>query len=128
MNNEIYKFLKFTNMLADEARKISLKYFKKKIDVINKSKNEFDPVTIADTKIQLRLNELIVKNYPEHSVLGEEESLIKHNPYEWCIDPIDGTKSFIQGVPLWGTLISLSKRGNIIFMTKDNVVTILKSK
>ena len=119
MNNEIYNFLKFTNMLADEARKISLKYFKKKIDVINKSKNEFDPVTIADTKIQLRLNELIVKNYPEHSVLGEEESLIKHNPYEWCIDPIDGTKSFIQGVPLWGTLISLSKKGNIILGVAD---------
>ena len=52
MNNDIKKFNKFANLLADEARKISLKYFKKKIVVRNKLKEGFDPVTYADTKIQ----------------------------------------------------------------------------
>ena len=85
MNNDIKKFNKFANLLADEARKISLKYFKK-IVVRNKLKEGFDPVTYADTKIQKNLNKLILKTYPNHSILGEEESFIK-NEFEWCIDP-----------------------------------------
>jgi myo-inositol-1(or 4)-monophosphatase len=51
--------------------------------------------------------------------LGEEDSIIKNSEYEWCIDPIDGTKSYIQGVPLWGTLISLSKNNEIILGLAD---------
>ena len=80
---------------------------------------EFDPVTIADIKIQKKLNNLISEYYSKHSVLGEEESNIKESIFEWCIDPIDGTKSFIQGVPLWGTLISLAKNKEIILGIAD---------
>ena len=105
MRKDIRKFLNFSNVLADEARLISLKYFKKKIRVKNKKKKVFDPVTEADIKIQKKLNSLILKYYPGHSIIGEEETLSKNSVYEWCIDPIDGTKSFIQGMPLWGTLI-----------------------
>ena len=108
MTKEILKYNKFANVLADEARKISLKFFKRKLLIKNKLKNGFDPVTYADTKIQSHLNKLILKSYPNHSILGEEESFVKKSKFEWCIDPIDGTKSYIQGVPLWGTLISLS--------------------
>ncbi len=61
----------------------------------------------------------VCKNYPDHSVLGEEESILGEREYEWCIDPIDGTKSFIQGVPLWGTLISLAKNKKIILGLAD---------
>ena len=109
----------FANFLADEGRKISLKYYKKKIDVLSKDKNTFDPVTIADISIQKKLHKIIEKKYPLHSMLGEEESVIKDSNYEWCIDPIDGTKSFIQGVPLWGTLISLSKNDKVILGIAD---------
>tara|TARA_Y100000992_G_C21244741_1_gene482668 strand:- start:369 stop:1184 length:816 start_codon:yes stop_codon:yes gene_type:complete len=119
MTNEILKFVEFSNLLADEARKISLFYFKKKIKVRNKIKNGFDPVSIADLKIQKKLNKLLSKNFPNHSILGEEESFIKKSQYEWCIDPIDGTKSYIQGIPLWGTLISLSKNNKIILGLAD---------
>ena len=119
MTENIIKFVKFSNFLADNARKISLKYYKRKIKVRSKDKNSFDPVTIADINIQKKLNRIIHKNYPDHSVLGEEESLINKNKYEWCIDPIDGTKSFIQGVPLWGTLISLAKNKKIIIGLAD---------
>ena len=113
------KFINFSNMLADEARLISLKYFKKKLKIKNKVRSGFDPVTVADIKIQKKLNRLILKYFPNHSIIGEEETHFKNSAYEWCIDPIDGTKSFIQGMPLWGTLISLSENGNVILGLAD---------
>ena len=119
MPEKISKLLEFSNFLADNARKISLKYFKKKLKIISKERNIFDPVTIADITIQKKINKLINQYYPNHSILGEEESIIKESDYEWCIDPIDGTKSFIQGVPLWGTLISLAKNKRIIIGIAD---------
>ena len=119
MPEKILKLLEFSNFLADNARKISLKYFKKKLKITSKEKSTFDPVTIADITIQKKINKLINYNYPDHSILGEEESAIKESDYEWCIDPIDGTKSFIQGVPLWGTLISLAKNKKIILGVAD---------
>ena len=119
MPNEIKEFLKFSIKLADTAKKISLYYFKREIKIKNKGKTNFDPVTIADINIQKKLNQIILKKYPDHSIFGEEESFIKKGEYEWCIDPIDGTKSYIQGVPLWGTLISLSKNKQIILGIAD---------
>ena len=119
MPEKISKLVKFSNFLADNARKISLRYFKKSLKITSKEKNSFDPVTIADITIQKKINNLINQYYPDHSILGEEESFIKESEYEWCIDPIDGTKSFIQGVPLWGTLISLAKNKKIILGIAD---------
>ena len=119
MRKKIKEYLKFSEVLADTAKQISLFYFKKKIKVTNKEKNSFDQVTLDDIKIQRKLNSMILNKYPDHSILGEEESFIKNKNYEWCIDPIDGTKSYIQGVPLWGTLISLSKNGKIILGIAD---------
>ena len=119
MPEKISKLVKFSNFLADNARKISLRYFKKRLKIRSKEKNSFDPVTIADIAIQRKINKLINYYYPDHSILGEEESIIKDSDYEWCIDPIDGTKSFIQGVPLWGTLISLTKNKKIILGIAD---------
>ena len=110
---------KFANHLADEARKISMFYFKKKIKINNKDKKDFDPVTAADIGVQKKINTLINNQFPDHSILGEEDSIIKNSEYEWCIDPIDGTKSYIQGVPLWGTLISLSKNNKIVLGIAD---------
>ena len=119
MSENIIDLLKFSHFLADEARKVSLRYYKKKIHVVSKIEKGFDPVTVADIKIQKNLNKLLSKFYPSHSVIGEEESIIRNSEYEWCIDPIDGTKSYIQGIPLWGTLISLSKKGKIILGLAD---------
>ena len=119
MKENIRKLNKFANSLADEARKISLYYYKRKIKILSKNDQYFDPVTIADISIQKKLHKLIEKNYPKHSMLGEEESILKESEYEWCIDPIDGTKSFIQGIPLWGTLISLSKNNKVILGIAD---------
>ncbi len=119
MEKNIKFFNLFANHVADEARKISMLYFKQKIKIDNKNKKDFDPVTIADIGVQKKINKLINKQFPDHSILGEEGSIIKNSDYEWCIDPIDGTKSYIQGVPLWGTLISLSKNNKIILGLAD---------
>ena len=119
MTHQLNDFLNFSIELADEARLISLKYFKKKISIKSKEVNKFDPVSIADIKIQKKINHLIENKFNEHSILGEEESFIKNSLYEWCIDPIDGTKSYIQGVPLWGTLISLARNGKTILGLVD---------
>ena len=115
----IREFLNFGNLLADNSRRISLKYFKKKLDVSSKSKKQFNPVTIADTSVQSYINTSINKRYPDHSIIGEEDNLIQKSIYEWCIDPIDGTKSFISGFPTWGTLISLSINGKIVLGIAD---------
>ena len=119
MKENILNFVKIGNHIADEARKISLRYYKKKLKVQSKDLQDYDPVTNADTSIQKKINKIISVNFPNHSVLGEEESIENNSDYEWCIDPIDGTKSFIQGFPAWGTLISLSKNREIILGIAD---------
>jgi myo-inositol-1(or 4)-monophosphatase len=115
----INEFLKFGNKLADNSRKISLSFFKKNINIQSKSKSKFDPVTEADISTQNYINNCIKKKFPTHSIVGEEDSQIKDNKYEWCIDPIDGTRSFITGFPTWGTLISLSKNDKVILGIVD---------
>ena len=115
----IKDFLKFGNHIADNSRKISLNFFKKSIGIQSKSKTKFDPVTEADISTQNFINNCIKKKFPTHSVIGEEDSQIQDNEYEWCIDPIDGTRSFITGFPTWGTLISLSKNGKVILGIVD---------
>ncbi len=119
MKENIRNFIKIGNYIADESRKISLRYFKKKLKVKSKDLYGYDPVTVADIRIQKTINKIISISFPTHSILGEEESVLNNSDYEWCIDPIDGTKSFIQGFPAWGTLISLSKKKEIILGIAD---------
>ena len=119
MKENIRNFAIIGNNIADEARTISLKYFKKKLNIQSKDKKNFDTVTIADINVQKKINNIIKKHFPEHSILGEELSVKSISDYEWCVDPIDGTKSFIQGFPAWGTLISLSRKKEIILGIAD---------
>ncbi len=119
MKESIHNFVKVANYMADDARKISLNYFKKKLKIKSKDKKSFDPVTIADIRVQRKINKTIKKYFPKHSILGEEESVKNISDFQWCIDPIDGTKSFVQGFPIWGTLISLSQKNKIILGIAD---------
>jgi len=100
----------FACTLADAAAKISLKHFRSNMGVDNKlAGNQFDPVTIADRDAETAIRALIEKHYPDHSILGEEHGIKQGtSPLKWVLDPIDGTRSFIAGVPLWGTLIALN--------------------
>lgn len=72
----------------------------------------FDPVTEADRSAEQAITRLIQERFPDHGVLGEEFGEIEaRSPYRWLIDPIDGTRAFIMGLPLWGTLIGLTVSG-----------------
>lgn len=100
----------FARFLADESGKIIRQFFRTEISIDTKS--DSSPVTIADKMAEEKMRELIMREFPEHGILGEEFGT--HNPgaeYQWILDPIDGTKSFICGALSFGTLIALMKNG-----------------
>ena len=115
-NSKIDEYLAFAHRLADAAAPISLKHFRTKLDVANKVEKGFDPVTLADQGVETVVRALIEKTYSRHGIHGEEHGKrATQDGLSWVIDPIDGTRSFISGSPLWGTLIALSdENGPII--------------
>lgn len=95
---------------AYRAGKRTLAYFNAGVSVDIKA--DETPVTIADREGERILREYIGKYFPDHSILGEEEGETSGNPdYRWVLDPIDGTKSFIAGVPLYGVLVGVEVHG-----------------
>ena len=138
MNNELVELKKFCKSLTEVSGENIRKYFRNTISV--ETKSDDSPVTIADKSTEEKLREIIMKEYPEHGILGEEFG--KHNEgaeYQWILDPIDGTKSFICGAVTFGTLIALMKNGKPIlgvfhqpilneFMIGDNETTLLNDK
>ncbi|SEI63677.1 inositol monophosphatase family protein [Paraburkholderia diazotrophica] len=96
---------KFLDSLGDEARVLALKHFRTRFHVATKP--DETPVTAADFEIERRLRELILSRYPLHDIVGEEEGGEIGDGITWVIDPIDGTKSFVAGIPLFGTLVAV---------------------
>jgi inositol-phosphate phosphatase/L-galactose 1-phosphate phosphatase/histidinol-phosphatase len=95
--------------LADAAGAIIRRYFRQPIAIDDKS--DLTPVTIADREAEAAMRRLIEARFPDHGIFGEEEGRTRPDAeYQWVLDPIDGTKSFISGVPLFGTLIALTCR------------------
>lgn len=98
--------------LADAARAVTLPAFRnlarRPVPVRNKSSNGFDPVTAADGAAERAMRLVLGARAPSHGIWGEEEGQGGALPqdYLWVLDPIDGTRSFILGNPLWGTLIA----------------------
>lgn len=96
----------------DAAAAVSLPLFRANTHVTNKLTSSFDPVTEADRNAELAIREVISANFPDHSIIGEEhETKAGDSAYAWVIDPIDGTRAFISGLPVWGTLIGVAHRG-----------------
>ncbi len=107
------KLIQFAHNLADEASAISLKYYRSDNGEIEK--DDQSPVTLADRQIEEKLRELIADQYPNHGVIGEEyDNTNVNSDYQWIIDPIDGTSSFIIGRPTFGNLIALSYQGKVV--------------
>jgi histidinol phosphatase-like enzyme (inositol monophosphatase family) len=109
----------FFTLLADAAASQTLPFFRQHGAVIDKGTGvgikAYDPVTQADRAAEQALRALIKEKFPSHGILGEEfggEGL--NNKYVWVIDPIDGTRSFISGIPVWGTLVGLTDEGRAI--------------
>jgi inositol-phosphate phosphatase/L-galactose 1-phosphate phosphatase/histidinol-phosphatase len=100
----------FAGTLADLAGPIALRYFRRTLVV--ESKADASPVTIADREIELAIRRMIGERFPEHGLFGEEHGLDRAGAEcVWVIDPIDGTKSFITGMPTFGTLIAYLEAG-----------------
>ncbi|MCY1666117.1 histidinol-phosphatase [Rhizobium sp. SL86] len=102
----------FFDRLADAAKKETLSRFRTGTSVTNKLASGFDPVTEADRAAELAIRDLVTAEFPDHGMLGEEhESFGLDKEHVWVIDPIDGTRAFISGVPVWGTLIGFYSKG-----------------
>lgn len=100
----------FANQLADLAVSPSLEFFRHPLDIERKA--DASPVTIADRRIETILRDSIAARFPDHGIFGEEHGAQGlSNRYVWVIDPIDGTKSFITGMPTFGTLIACLDNG-----------------
>src|SRR3954470_8011328 len=104
------EFEGLAHRLADCAGEIQRRYFRTPVSV--ETKSNASPVTIADREAEAAMRDLIAAGYPGHGVLGEEYGSDRVDAeFVWVLDPIDGTKSFITGRPLFGTLIALTRAG-----------------
>jgi myo-inositol-1(or 4)-monophosphatase len=102
--------------LATRSGEALLPFFRTALGIDNKSSGGFDPVTAADRAAETAMRALIRNTFPDHGVVGEEFGDERTEAeYVWVLDPIDGTKSFIAGMPAWGTLIGLTRHGKPVF-------------
>ena len=106
-------FAAFVEKLADVAAATILPFFRTVLRAEDKNAGGmFDPVTEADRAAEAAMRRLIQATFPDHGIIGEEFGPIQSEAeYVWVLDPIDGTKSFIAGMPVWGSLIGLLHNG-----------------
>lgn len=98
--------------LSKAARAITLPLFAQDMAVINKAETGYDPVTEADVEAERVLRGLIMQAFPEDGIEGEElPDIAGANDWLWTLDPIDGTRGFVAGIPVWSTLIAVSYKG-----------------
>ena len=99
---------------ADAAATRTLPLFRTTLDIDNKYTVGFDPVTEADRSAETAIRAVIAEAFPDHAVIGEEWGNSGDSDYTWIIDPVDGTRAFISGAPVWGTLIGFAHHGTAI--------------
>jgi len=125
---DVRSLLDFADALADAARAAILPYFRVSHRVESKG-NAFDPVTEADRAAERAMRALIEQHHPDHGVLGEEYGETQGaSAYQWILDPIDGTRAFISGLPLWGVLIGLYCEGHPLLGVMDQPYLVLLKK
>jgi histidinol-phosphatase len=103
-------YLEFATQTAYEAGRLTLGYFGTEASR-PEFKGDDTPVTVADREAEKLMRDRIGARYPKHAVLGEEFGETQGSDHRWVLDPIDGTKSFVRGVPLYGVLIGLEMQG-----------------
>ena len=104
------RYVALAGRMADVARPIVARHFRTRVAVLDKQ--DTSPVTIADRDAESAMRALITAEAPDHGVWGEEHGQERLDAkWVWVLDPIDGTKAFITGMPIFGTLIALLHRG-----------------
>jgi len=118
-------FVAFACELADRSGRVIMPHFRAQIGVDNKAgPGDYDPVTIADRDAETAIRARIKERFPDHGILGEEHGFERGtSEHTWVIDPIDGTRAFITGLPLWGTLIALRDATHPIVGVMDQPFT-----
>jgi len=100
---------------ADAAAARTLTGFRANLAVENKWETGFDPVTAADRDAEIAIRAVLAARFPDHGIIGEEwDAKASAGEFDWIVDPIDGTRAFISGVPVWGTLIGLLHGGRAV--------------
>ncbi len=119
---ELDRFLALAIDLADAAGEAIRPYFRRPLAVDDKP--DRSPVTAADRAAEAAMRQLITRRFPTHGIIGEEYGGEREEAeFVWVLDPIDGTKSFISGVPLFGTLIALAHQGRPILGIIDQPIS-----
>ena len=119
---ELDAFLALAAELADAAGEAIRPHFRQPIAVTDKP--DLSPVTVADRAAEAAMRRLIIARFPQHGIIGEEYGPERADAeFVWVLDPIDGTKSFISGVPLFGTLIALAQQGRPILGIIDQPIS-----
>ena len=111
MQNHSPVISRFILDALDTASKIALQYFRQPVTV--EVKADASPVTIADREIEQVIRSLITERFPGHAIYGEEQGQTSGEGGTWVIDPIDGTKSFLLGNPLFGSLLGFVEDGMV---------------
>ena len=115
------EFIDLAHRMADAGGDIARRYFRAGVAV--DIKDDASPVTVTDREIEAVLRDLIEARFPEHGVFGEELAAVRLDAeHIWVLDPIDGTRSFIAGVPLFGILICLLRAGRPILGVIDQPI------
>lgn len=115
------RFVQLAGALADAVRPIAARYFRTAVAIDDKA--DQSPVTIADREAETAMRDLLARHVPEHGVFGEEHGAVRTDAeYVWVLDPIDGTKAFITGMPIFGTLIALLHRGKPVLGVIDQPI------
>ena len=117
-NGELDRFVALAFSLADITRDISLRYFRS--EFVTETKADSTPVTIADRECERLMREAIGREFPDHGIIGEEHGSDRPGAsHVWVLDPIDGTKAFVTGRPLFGALIALCRDGKPVIGVVD---------
>lgn len=123
IREELEQYVSLANELADRAASVTTRYFRTPVGVDIKS--DASPVTVADREAEESMRELLEQRVPDHGIYGEEyghKPADRNSDWTWVLDPIDGTKSFITGRPLFGTLIALTFQGRPVLGILDQPV------
>lgn len=108
--NEYQEIMLRACEIAEEAASVALSYFRQALLI--ESKSDLSPVTIADRRTEEKIRSELESAFPGHGIIGEEFGTVAEgSDYVWTVDPIDGTRSFVRGIPLFGTLLGLLHKG-----------------